>query len=170
MNMSAMPSGLKKPSMTPNAEIVLAKRYLRKGPDRKSVEDVTGMFWRVASAIAAEESKYKKSPYDADTLAREFYALMTTFRFLPNSPTLMNAGTELGQLAACFVLPVGDSMEEIFASVRDAALIHKSGGGTGFSPLAPFFFGLATGSGGFAASAAMACRGLMKRKSSARRR
>lgn len=133
MTMPAVPSGLQKPSMTPNAEIVLAKRYLRKGPDGQAVEGVTGMFWRVASAIAAEEAKYKKSPYDADTLAREFYELMSTFRFLPNSPTLMNAGTELGQLAACFVLPVGDSMEEIFASVRDAALIHKSGGGTGFS-------------------------------------
>lgn len=133
MTMPAVPPGIKKPSISPNAEIVLTKRYLRKGPDGKPLEDVRGMFWRVASAIAAEEAKYEKSPFNADTLAREFYNLMTSFRFLPNSPTLMNAGTELGQLAACFVLPVGDSMEDIFASVRDAALIHKSGGGTGFS-------------------------------------
>jgi len=131
--MPTVPAGIKKPVITANAEVVLRKRYLRKGPDGKPVENIKGMFWRVASAIAAEEAKYDKSPYDTDKLAREFYALMTSFAFLPNSPTLMNAGTDLGQLAACFVLPVGDSMEEIFASVRDAALIHKSGGGTGFS-------------------------------------
>ncbi|EGJ49432.1 vitamin B12-dependent ribonucleotide reductase [Desulfocurvibacter africanus] len=133
MNMPVVPTDIEKPSINPNAEIVLRKRYLRKGPDGNPVEDVQGMFWRVASAIASEEVKYAKSSFDVDRLAREFYSLMTSFRFLPNSPTLMNAGTELGQLAACFVLPVGDSMEDIFASVRDAALIHKSGGGTGFS-------------------------------------
>ena len=133
MNQPVVPVDVKAPNLTRNAEVVLAKRYLRKGPDGQPVEDVTSMFWRVAKAIADEEAKYESSPYSPDDLAREFYTLMTEFRFLPNSPTLMNANTELGQLAACFVLPVGDSMEDIFASVRDAALIHKSGGGTGFS-------------------------------------
>ena len=133
MNSPVVPVDLPAPQLNPNAEVVLAKRYQRKGPDGEPVEDVQGLFWRVARTIADEEAKYDKSPYAPEELARTFYELMTSFRFLPNSPTLMNAGTELGQLAACFVLPVGDSMEDIFASVRDAAMIHKSGGGTGFS-------------------------------------
>ncbi|QLA21130.1 vitamin B12-dependent ribonucleotide reductase [Desulfolutivibrio sulfoxidireducens] len=120
------------PVVNANAAIVLGKRYLRKGPDGLPIEDATGLFWRVARAIAAIEATYDEK-HDVEATARQFYELMTSYRFLPNSPTLMNAGTPLGQLAACFVLPVGDSMEEIFDAVKFAALIHKSGGGTGFS-------------------------------------
>lgn len=127
------PATLPKINLNPNAETVLAKRYYRKGPEGEILEDAPAMFWRVASAIAEEERKYKDSTVKADDLAREFYKLMTTWKFLPNSPTLMNAGTGLGQLSACFVLPVGDSIEEIFDAVKHAAMIHKSGGGTGFS-------------------------------------
>ena len=119
--------------LSANAEVVLSKRYLRKGPDGKPIENVKEMFWRVASSIAEQEANYPDSPYSCEQLALEFFDLMTSFDFLPNSPTLMNAGTDLGQLAACFVLPVGDSMEEIFDAIKNAALIHKSGGGTGFS-------------------------------------
>lgn len=132
-------AALKKPAnllpvdVNPNAAVVLKKRYYRKGPDAEVLEDAQGLFWRVASAIASEESKYKKSPWKTADLAVAFYDLMTSWRFLPNSPTLMNAGTGLGQLSACFVLPVGDSIEEIFDAVKHAAMIHKSGGGTGFS-------------------------------------
>ncbi len=127
------PADLPAVEINPNAAIVLGKRYYRKGPEGEILEDARGMFWRVASAVAAEEAKYKKSSWKADALARTFYALMTEWKFLPNSPTLMNAGTGLGQLSACFVLPVGDSIEEIFDAVKHAAMIHKSGGGTGFS-------------------------------------
>jgi len=120
-------------SLSPNAEIVLAKRYLRKNDDGTPAESPVDLFWRVASAIASEESKYEKSPFSAQDLAIQFYNLFSELKFLPNSPTLMNAGTDLGQLAACFVLPVGDSIDEIFDAVKFSALIHKSGGGTGFS-------------------------------------
>ncbi len=127
------PSDLPEPQMLPNAEIVLKKRYLRKDKSGNPTESIKEMYWRVASAVAAEEKKYKDSSCTDNALAREFYDLMTQGRFLPNSPTLMNAGTELGQLAACFVLPVEDSMDGIFDAVKNAAMIHKSGGGTGFS-------------------------------------
>lgn len=116
-----------------NAEIVLARRYYRKDLEGNPTEDATMLFWRVAFAIAAEESKYEHTTVSPDTLAKDFYTMMANMEFLPNSPTLMNAGTPLGQLAACFVLPVGDSIEEIFDAVKHAAMIHKSGGGTGFS-------------------------------------
>ncbi len=128
-----MPDSLPSVTLNENAELVLSKRYLRKGINGEPLETPTELFWRVASAIASEETKYPSSPYTPEELAREFYALLTDFVFLPNSPTLMNAGTPLGQLAACFVLPVGDSIEEIFDAVKYAAMIHKSGGGTGFS-------------------------------------
>ena len=127
------PSSLPPLALNPNAKIVLEKRYYRKDENGKNLEDAKGLFWRVASAIAGEEAKYKHSSTSADTLAQDFYHMMAAYRFLPNSPTLMNAGTNLGQLSACFVLPVGDSIEEIFDAVKYAAMIHKSGGGTGFS-------------------------------------
>lgn len=131
--MIAMSRNLPRPSLKPNTEVVLEKRYLRKDLDGALAEDPRGLFWRVASAVAEEEARYPESPYKPEALAREFYDLMTSWKFLPNSPTLMNAGTDLGQLSACFVLPVGDSIEEIFDAVKYAAMIHKSGGGTGFS-------------------------------------
>ena len=128
------PANLPSVDINPNAAIVLGKRYFKKGPNSEVLEDAQAMFWRVASAIAAEEAKYgDTSPWKVKDLSEAFYGLMTSWRFLPNSPTLMNAGTGLGQLSACFVLPVGDSIEEIFDAVKHAAMIHKSGGGTGFS-------------------------------------
>ncbi len=127
------PLNLAAPVINPNAEKVLAKRYYRKDENGECTEDAAGLFWRVASAIAAREAQYEASPWKPEALARAFYEMMTDWRFLPNSPTLMNAGSELGQLSACFVLPVGDSIEEIFDAVKFAAMIHKSGGGTGFS-------------------------------------
>ena len=131
--MLEMPKNLPQPQLKPNTEVVLQKRYLRKDLKGKLVENPRDLFWRVSASIAAEEAKYSQSSYKEAALARDFYDLMTSWKFLPNSPTLMNAGTDLGQLSACFVLPVGDSIEEIFDAVKYAAMIHKSGGGTGFS-------------------------------------
>ena len=90
--MMNMPLNLTPPVINPNAEKVLSKRYYRKDENGQCVEDATGLFWRVASSIAAEEAKYEQSPWKPDALARAFYDMMTDWRFLPNSPTLMNAG------------------------------------------------------------------------------
>ena len=128
-----MPDNLPSPPLSSNAETVLSKRYYRKGPDGKPLEDARALFWRVSSSIAQEEAKYDASTWKEEDLARAFYDLLSQGVFLPNSPTLMNAGCELGQLSACFVLPVGDSIEEIFDVVKYAAMLHQSGGGTGFS-------------------------------------
>ena len=115
-----------------NAKSVLKRRYLKKDNNGKLVETPEKMFRRVARHIAKAEKKHGN---DADVKKMEniFYNMMTELKFLPNSPTLMNSGRRLGQLAACFVLPVEDSMEGIFDSLKNAAIIHKSGGGTGFS-------------------------------------
>ncbi len=115
-----------------NAMKVLEKRYLGKDENGNVMETVEDMFRRVSHTIAAVDANYDNS-VDTARLSDDFFELMTSLRFLPNSPTLMNAGRKLGQLSACFVLPVEDSMEGIFDSVKNAALIHKSGGGTGFS-------------------------------------
>ena len=122
----------KAPNLSGNAKTVLERRYLKKDPSGKVIETPDKMFRRVARHIAKAELAYGNQE-QADEMEDAFYDLMTEFRFLPNSPTLMNAGRRLGQLAACFVLPVEDSMEEIFNSLHHAAMIHKSGGGTGFS-------------------------------------
>ena len=116
--------------LSENARTVLEKRYLVK-EDGKVAETPEDMFRRVAQNIALAEKNYPGG--DQEKWAEKFYRLMTSLDFMPNSPTLMNAGRDLQQLAACFVLPVEDTMEDIFDSIKYAALIHKSGGGTGFS-------------------------------------
>jgi ribonucleoside-diphosphate reductase alpha chain len=119
-------------ALSNNAETVLKRRYLKKDSKDRVVETPEQMFRRVAHSIAKAEKKYGDDS-NVGKMEGIFYKMMTEFKFLPNSPTLMNAGRRLGQLAACFVLPVEDSMEGIFDSLKNAALIHKSGGGTGFS-------------------------------------
>jgi len=116
-----------------NAEAVLKRRYLMKNARGEVIETPRQMLVRVARAVAQAELRYGKSTTEVEEIECRFYQLMVKLEFLPNSPTLMNAGTELGQLAACFVLPVEDSMEGIFGAVRNMAVIHQSGGGTGFS-------------------------------------
>ena len=129
----ALPDDLDRVDLTDNARQVLVRRYVRRGRNGEPIETVEEMFWRVAYHIARVEE-----PWHADTAqrTREFYQLLTTKCFFPNSPTFTGAGTPLGQLAACFVLPIADDMGRhpagIFQSLRDAALIQQTGGGNGF--------------------------------------
>lgn len=121
-------------NLSENSRAVLERRYLRRGEDGKPVESVEGMFYRVASHVAMGEAE---GDGDVAATTEKFYQLLTEFRFMPNSPTFTGAGTPLGQLAACFVLPVSDDMGRnqsgIFQTLRDAALIQQTGGGNGFS-------------------------------------
>jgi len=118
--------------LSDNAKRVLERRYVKKDSQGRVLETPEAMFRRVAKHIASAESRYGDAS-QVEKIEKDFHEMMTEFKFLPNSPTLMNAGRRLGQLAACFVLPVEDSMEGIFEALKNAALIHKSGGGTGFS-------------------------------------
>ncbi|HWR45985.1 vitamin B12-dependent ribonucleotide reductase [Sporomusa sp.] len=118
--------------LSDNAVKVLEKRYLSKDENGRFLEDVDGMFRRVAKAVASADAPYV-SVSELQAIENEFYEMMSSLEFLPNSPTLMNAGRPLGQLSACFVLPIADTMEDIFETLKNAAMIHKSGGGTGFS-------------------------------------
>jgi ribonucleoside-diphosphate reductase alpha chain len=120
-------------NLSQNALTVLEKRYLKRNEEGKVIETPESLFRRVARHVASADAFYGKAEVEVKRVEEEFYELMTSLVFLPNSPTLMNAGRRLGQLSACFVLPVDDSMESIFDAVKYAAIIHKSGGGTGFS-------------------------------------
>ena len=119
--------------LSQNAIKVLEKRYLKRDAQGNPVEKPEDLFMRVASTLAEADKKFGATQEDVNKSTKEFYNFITKRYFMPNSPTLMNAGRELGQLAACFVLPVEDSLEGIFETVKNTALIHKSGGGTGFS-------------------------------------
>jgi ribonucleoside-diphosphate reductase alpha chain len=129
-----MPKHLPSISLTDNARQVLTRRYVRRDKDGLPAETVEGMFWRVAYHVAAGEAAWNQ---DVMQRAEQFYELLTSKRFFPNSPTFTGAGTPLGQLAACFVLPINDDMGRdpagIFQTLRDAALIQQTGGGNGFS-------------------------------------
>jgi len=127
-----VPNNVTDPVLSDLARQILAKRYLIKGEDGEPIETPKEMLWRVAVTVADAEQEHKRAEY-----AILFYEMMASGRFLPNSPTLMNAGRPLGQLSACFVLPVADSIyngeDGIYDTLKDMAIIHKSGGGTGFS-------------------------------------
>ena len=122
--------GIEEPKLTVNALEVLRQRYLLKDLNERIIETPAQMFKRIAKAIAKPEDKYGGDPKKSE---EAFYNMMTRLEFIPNSPTLFNAGTPLGQLSACFVLPVEDSLEGIFTSVKNMALIEQTGGGVGFN-------------------------------------
>ena len=120
-------------SLSPQAEVVAQKRYFLKNNKNDVIEDASQMFRRVANAVASVEKQYGKLDVDVQLTANDFYTVMSSLDFIPNSPTLMNAGTEQGTLSACFVLPLEDSMEGIMKAAFDTAMVQKFGGGTGFA-------------------------------------
>jgi ribonucleoside-diphosphate reductase alpha chain len=128
-----VPGDLPPAPLTENARLVLARRYLKKDEEGNPTEEPETMFWRVARVIAEGDRRYGASEAAVEELARQFYELMTTGKFEPNSPTLMNAGRPLGQLSACFVLPVDDALSNgksgIYDTLKSMALVHQSGGG-----------------------------------------
>lgn len=128
-----MSSADNKTILTRNALKVLEKRYLKRDKNGNCIETPQDMFRRVADTIASGDLEFGKTSKDVQNLSDRFYNAITHRYFMPNSPTLMNAGRDLGQLAACFVLPIDDSLESIFETIKNTALIHQSGGGTGFS-------------------------------------
>jgi ribonucleoside-diphosphate reductase alpha chain len=128
-----MPDKAKKYSSQQIASEILRRRYLWKDADGRVVETVDQMYQRVAQHVATAESKYGASEAQVKEWADKFYCLLTSSKFLPNSPTLMNARRKQGMLSACFVIPVEDSIETIFEAIKQTALIQKAGGGTGFS-------------------------------------
>ncbi len=119
--------------LSENSLVTLRERYLLKDENGKIIESPEDLFTRVAANIAQADRKYGKSEQEVEMLKREFYEVMANLQFMPNSPTLMNAGRDLQQLSACFVLPVDDSVESIFEASKNGAVVHKSGGGTGYS-------------------------------------
>jgi ribonucleoside-diphosphate reductase alpha chain len=123
---------VEKIKLTKNAMRVLEKRYLSKDGEGRIVETPEQLFRRVARSVAESDARYDNGT-SADEREEVYYDMMASLSFMPNSPTLMNAGTRLGQLSACFVIPVGDSIKEIFGAVSTMAVIHQTGGGTGFS-------------------------------------
>jgi len=130
-----LPKGARKIDLSDNARQVFMRRYVRRGADGQPVESIEETFWRVAYHVAKVEETWGNQ--DIIKRAKQFYELLTTKQFFPNSPTFTGAGTPLGQLAACFVLPLSDDMgrweDGIFQTLRDAALIQQTGGGNGFS-------------------------------------
>ncbi|HUS85004.1 MAG TPA: ribonucleotide reductase N-terminal alpha domain-containing protein, partial [Anaerolineales bacterium] len=130
----SLPEDLRAVKLSDNAKMVLGKRYIRRGEEGQPIETADEMFWRVAYNVALVEEEWD---VEVESVARDFYELLSSKRFFPNSPTFTGAGTPLGQLAACFVLPISDDMgrdsKGIFQTLRDAALIQQTGGGNGFS-------------------------------------
>ena len=121
------------PELSDNALSVLSARYLIRDEAENCIESPADLFLRVARTVAAAEVVHNPNTTDREEWEQRFYSLMASGKFMPNSPTLMNAGREMGMLSACFVLPVGDSIDEIFNSIKHTALIQKAGGGTGFA-------------------------------------
>ena len=133
LDLGGIPNNLPTVTLSDNARQVLLKRYVRRNPDGSPAETVEEMFWRVASTIANIETRWSA---DVDALAQRYYILLSSKAFFPNSPTFTGAGTPLGQLAACFVLPINDDMGRdsagIFQTLRDAALIQQTAAAMAF--------------------------------------
>ena len=127
------PQPTKISAVTDQAEIILNHRYYLKDPSGEVIETASDLFSRVATAVSSIDTLYGKLPVDAQLIKKDFYTIMSNLEFIPNSPTLMNAGTEQGTLSACFVLPLEDSMEGIMKAATDSAMVQKFGGGTGFA-------------------------------------